>query len=79
LMVLWVLRYRNSNSRKMIIEVRFDDRCSWIVGDRFKDVAKLLKNNNDLLSITQPDIILSIHEAYLDAGADIIETNTFNG
>jgi methionine synthase I (cobalamin-dependent) len=78
-MVVWVLRYRNSNSRKTITEVRLDDLCSWIVGDRFKNVAKLLKNNNDLLSITQPDIILSIHEAYLDAGADIIETNTFNG
>jgi 5-methyltetrahydrofolate--homocysteine methyltransferase len=49
------------------------------VGDRFKDVAKLLKNNNDLLCLTQPDIIMGIHEAYLDAGADIIETNTFNG
>jgi methionine synthase I (cobalamin-dependent) len=78
-MVVWVLRYRNSNSRKKITEVKLDDRCSLIVGDRFKNVAKLLKNNNDLLSITQPDIILSIHEAYLDAGADIIETNTFNG
>jgi 5-methyltetrahydrofolate--homocysteine methyltransferase len=49
------------------------------VADRFKDVAKLLKNNNDLLCLTQPDIIMGIHEAYLDAGADIIETNTFNG
>ena len=49
------------------------------VGDRFKDVAKQLKNNNDLLVLTQPDIITGIHEAYLDAGADIIETNTFNG
>ena len=48
-------------------------------GDRFKDVVKLLKNNNDLLVLTQPAIIQSIHEAYLDAGADIIETNTFNG
>ena len=38
-----------------------------------------MKNNNDLLSLTQPHIITSIHEAYLDAGADIIETNTFNG
>ena len=38
-----------------------------------------LKNNNDLLCLTQPHIILGIHEAYLDAGADIIETNTFNG
>ena len=39
----------------------------------------LLKGNNDLLSITRPDIIKEIHKQYLDAGADIIETNTFNG
>ncbi len=49
-------------------------------GERFKDWAKGdLKGNNDLLSITQPKIIGEIHEAYLDAGADIIETNTFSG
>lgn len=48
-------------------------------GERFKDYGKLLKGNNDLLSITQPQIIKEIHEAYLEAGADIIETNTFNG
>lgn len=47
-------------------------------GVRFKDYAHSLKGNNDLLSITQPKIIASIHEAYLEAGADIIETNTFN-
>jgi 5-methyltetrahydrofolate--homocysteine methyltransferase len=47
-------------------------------GERFKDFEKLLKGNNDLLSITQPDIIKGIHRAYLEAGADIIETNTFN-
>lgn len=51
----------------------------WFVGERFKDVVKQLKNNNDLLVLTQPDIIYGIHEAYLDGGADIIETNTFNG
>lgn len=50
-----------------------------ILGDIFKDVVKLLKNNNDILVLTQPQIIQGIHEAYLDAGADIIETNTFNG
>ena len=38
-----------------------------------------MKNNNDLLNITKPDVITEIHEAYLTAGADIIETNTFNG
>ena len=37
-----------------------------------------LKGNNDLLSITRPDVILEIHQKYLEAGADIIETNTFN-
>ena len=47
-------------------------------GDRFRDHAADLKGNNDLLSITQPKIIGDIHRAYLAAGADIIETNTFN-
>src|SRR5690554_913797 len=47
-------------------------------GERFKDSAVLLKGNNDLLSITRPDVIGEIHRAYLAAGADIIETNTFN-
>ncbi|HHL58102.1 MAG TPA: methionine synthase, partial [Bacteroidetes bacterium] len=48
-------------------------------GEQFKNVKQLLKGNNDLLNITQPHIIREIHEAYLEAGADIIETNTFNG
>src|SRR6187551_2928275 len=47
-------------------------------GERFKDFASDLKGNNDLLSLTRPDIIKSIHLEYLEAGADIIETNTFN-
>lgn len=47
-------------------------------GDRFVNHSVLLKGNNDLLSITRPDIISSIHEQYLEAGADIIETNTFS-
>ena len=47
-------------------------------GDRFQDFHKDIKGNNDLLSLTQPQIIEAIHKAYLDAGADIIETNTFN-
>ncbi|WP_031433786.1 methionine synthase [Methylomarinum vadi] len=47
-------------------------------GERFADWNCDLKGNNDLLSLTQPDIIKAIHRAYLDAGADIIETNTFN-
>ncbi|WP_448528354.1 methionine synthase [Raineya sp.] len=48
-------------------------------GERFKDFPHDLKGNNDLLSITQPHIIQEIHRKYLEAGADIIETNTFNG
>jgi len=47
-------------------------------GERFADWHTDLKGNNDLLSLTQPDIICDIHRAYLEAGADIIETNTFN-
>ena len=47
-------------------------------GERFADWKSDLKGNNDLLSLTQPDIIQSIHRAYLEAGADILETNTFN-
>lgn len=47
-------------------------------GERFKDWASDVKGNNDLLCLTQPDIIEGIHRQYLDAGADIIETNTFN-
>ncbi|MFO0266233.1 MAG: homocysteine S-methyltransferase family protein [Cyclobacteriaceae bacterium] len=48
-------------------------------GERFKNHPSPLKGNNDLLSITRPDIILDIHRQYLEAGADIIETNTFSG
>ncbi|MHB8624212.1 MAG: homocysteine S-methyltransferase family protein, partial [Sulfuricaulis sp.] len=47
-------------------------------GERFAGWAHDLKGNNDLLTLTQPKIIHDIHTAYLDAGADIIETNTFN-
>ncbi|MEN9795814.1 MAG: hypothetical protein RLZZ150_791, partial [Bacteroidota bacterium] len=47
-------------------------------GSRFRDHDIPLKGNNDLLSLTQPEAIVSIHRAYLDAGADIIETNTFS-
>lgn len=47
-------------------------------GDRFSTYEHPLKGNNDLLSITQPDIITQIHKDFLAAGADIIETNTFN-
>lgn len=51
-----------------------DFRKGW-----FEDHTSPLKGNNDLLSLTRPDIIKAIHKEYLDAGADIIETNTFSG
>ena len=47
-------------------------------GERFKDWRSDLRGNNDLLSLTQPSVIEEIHRAYLDAGADVISTNTFN-
>lgn len=47
--------------------------------ERFKDHPRPLKGNNDLLSITRPDVIKAIHREYLEAGADILETNTFSG
>ncbi len=47
-------------------------------GELFMQHPRELKGNNDLLSITRPDIIRAIHAAYLEAGADIVETNTFN-
>ena len=48
-------------------------------GEEFKNHTCDLKGNNDLLSITRPDIIKAVHKEYLSAGADIIETNTFSG
>jgi len=48
-------------------------------GEYFKDAEKPLKGNNDLLSITRPEIIKDIHRQYFEAGADIAETNTFSG
>ncbi len=47
-------------------------------GERFKDYPHLIKGNNDIFSLTNPKMIEEIHAAYLEAGADIIETNTFN-
>jgi 5-methyltetrahydrofolate--homocysteine methyltransferase len=47
-------------------------------GERFRDHARDLRGNNDLLNLTQPDVIREIHAQYLEAGADILETNTFN-
>ncbi len=48
-------------------------------GDRFKDWEHPLKGNNDLLSLTQPEAIAEVHRKYYEAGADIVETNTFSG
>ena len=48
-------------------------------GERFKDYEVLLKGNNDLLTLTQPEAIKEIHRKYFEAGADIVETNTFSG
>ena len=47
-------------------------------GERFKDIPGQLKGNNDLLCLTRPDVVTDIHRKYLEAGADIIETNTFS-
>ena len=47
-------------------------------GERFRDHEKPLRGNNDLLSLTRPDVITDIHRAYFEAGADIAETNTFS-
>ena len=60
----------------MIQKLKFDE--SHYRGHRFKDYNRPLKGNNDLLSLTQPDAIFNIHKEYLEAGADIIETNTFS-
>src|SRR5262245_37309288 len=46
-------------------------------GDRLRDHAKDLRGNNDLLVLTRPDVVREIHDQYLAAGADIVETNTF--
>jgi 5-methyltetrahydrofolate--homocysteine methyltransferase len=48
-------------------------------GERFKEFPHSLKGNNDLLSITQPEAVKSVHRLYFEAGADIVETNTFSG
>src|SRR4051812_42167756 len=47
-------------------------------GERFADYGRDLRGNNDLLSLTRPEVIRGIHAEYLEAGADILETNTFN-
>ncbi len=47
-------------------------------GEEFKDHPKPLQGNNDMLCLTRPDVIIGIHTQYLEAGADFVETNTFN-
>ncbi len=59
----------------MIQRFRLDE--SQYRGERFKDFPKDVKGNNELLSLTRPDVIRDIHEGYLAAGADLVETNTF--
>ena len=58
---------------------RFDFDENDFRGSRFKDWPTSLKGNNDLLSLTQPDAIATVHRSYFEAGADIVETNTFSG
>src|SRR4030088_1346574 len=60
----------------MIQRYRLDEAA--FRGARFTNHPRDLKGNNDLLSLTQPQVIEEIHRQYLEAGADIIETNTFN-
>ena len=57
---------------------KFQTKRTRLPSERFADFPGQLKGNNDLLCITRPDVIQSIHRQYLDAGADIFATNTFN-
>jgi 5-methyltetrahydrofolate--homocysteine methyltransferase len=58
---------------------RYDFSEADFRGERFKDYPSPLKGNNDLLSITQPHAVAEVHSQYFQAGADIVETNTFSG
>ena len=60
----------------MIQSYKLDEKA--YRGERFKNIEKPIKGNHDILSITQPKVICEIHQKYLEAGADLIETNTFN-
>ena len=60
----------------MIQQHKLDERA--FRGDRFRSHGKDLKGNNDILVLTKPEVITEIHRSYLEAGADIVETNTFN-
>jgi len=61
----------------MIQQERLDEEA--FRGTRFPDHSKPLKGNNDILSLSQPDVVYRIHRGYLEAGADFVETNTFSG
>jgi len=61
----------------MIQRERLDEEA--FRGSRFPDHVKPLKGNNDILSLTQPEVVYRIHRAYLEAGSDFVETNTFSG
>ena len=69
--------YRDGAMGTMIQQLKLQEAD--FRGDRFADHLGQLKGNNDLLVLTKPAVIRDIHRAYLDAGADILETNTFNG
>ncbi|MGH8140866.1 MAG: methionine synthase [Steroidobacteraceae bacterium] len=60
----------------MIQQHKLDERA--FRGERFRSHGRDLKGNNDILTLTRPEIVAGIHRSYLEAGADIIETNTFN-
>eukprot|EP00983_Pelagomonas_calceolata_P105998 1159185-Pelagomonas_calceolata.AAC.29 len=75
------LEVRMLRARKSESETALWCRCTLSLhgADRYKDHPDELKGDNDILVLTRPDIIESIHIQYLESGADIIETNTFNG
>lgn len=59
-MVVWARNFRLTSFRRMTIEVSFNDAII-LLGEIFKDVVKLVKNNNDLLNLTQPQIVQEVH------------------
>jgi 5-methyltetrahydrofolate--homocysteine methyltransferase len=77
--------YRAARERILVIDGAYGSMLqsyqldeSGYRGDRFADFAHEVKGNNDLLVLSQPSIVQAVHQAYLDAGADFLETNTFN-
>jgi len=71
------IMYFDGGMGTMIQQERLDEEA--FRGSRFPDHSLPLKGNNDILSLTQPDIVYRIHKAYLEAGSDFVETNTFSG